>query len=196
MSTLYTIGQSNKLMDALENAGFTPGDVTKLQQFKDLAKLKAVLSGLAQIVTTKHVINCDIVPLVPNGWKVVQHVKGGQLEWNPADVELYLDESQKEGKSIKGNKLRQRLAKLIGKRVMNANILDFLLDHPELIPEEWKGKAIFFWGTVYRSSDGNLCVRYLYWDGGRWHWIYCGIGNDFDGADSAALYKYSLGPGV
>ena len=44
MSTLYSIGATNQLADALENAGFTPGDVTKLTQFKDLKGFKAILN--------------------------------------------------------------------------------------------------------------------------------------------------------
>lgn len=27
--------------------------------------------------------------------------------------------------------------------------LDYFLDHQEKIPNEWKGKLIFFWGTIY-----------------------------------------------
>lgn len=54
--------------------------------------------------------------------------------------------------------------------VLNANVLDFLREHPELIPDEWKGKFTFFWGTIYRHRDGDLYVRCLYWDGGRWDW--------------------------
>jgi len=39
---------------------------------------------------------------------------------------------------------------------MNANVLDYLLAHPELIPEDWKNKYVFFWGTIYRYSSGGL----------------------------------------
>ena len=46
--------------------------------------------------------------------------------------------------------------------------------HPNLIPEEWKqdekgrARCTFFWGTIYRCSDGDLCVRCLCWDDGKW----------------------------
>jgi len=49
MSALYSIGATNQLADALENAGFNPGDLTKLTQFKDLKGVKAILNGQAEI---------------------------------------------------------------------------------------------------------------------------------------------------
>ncbi len=186
MSTLYTIGQMNQLGDALETAGFTPGEVTKLQQFKELAMLRAVLNGTAQIVVTKHIIDCDVDPFVLDGWTVENHIKGGQFEWDSSQVELYLDKGQQNGKNIVGNNLRQKLS---GKKVMNACVLDFLLAHPELIPEEWKGKCVFFWGTIFRRSAGRLYVRYLYWRGGRWHWHCHWLGDVFHGPNPAALRK-------
>lgn len=185
MST-YSIGQMNQLGDALETAGFTPGEVTKLQQFRGLATLRAVLNGTAQIVVTKHVIDCDADPFVPENWKVEEHQKGGKFEWDPSQIELYLDKGQLGGNSIVGNKLRQKMS---SKKIMNACVLDFLLAHPELIPEEWKSRAVFFWGTIYRESDGNLYVRYLCWDGGGWSCYYGWLVSGFNDDCPAALRK-------
>jgi hypothetical protein len=116
---------------------------------------------------TEHVIDCDAEPFVPEGWSVEEHRKGGAFKWNAEGVALHLDKDQKNGKYIEGNKLRKALG---GKPVLNANIFDYLLAHPHLIPEEWKGKAVFFWGTIYRDRDGRLCVRYLDWCGDGWYW--------------------------
>lgn len=167
MSTMYSVGQVNQLSDALEAAGFTPDDVTKLRSFADLVAFKDVLKGLAKIVVVKHIIDCDADPFVPEGWKVESHKKGGSFEWDQTKVKLHLSPNQQNGKIIEGNKLRKELE---SEPVLNANVLDYLLAHPELIPEEWKGKAIFFWGTIYRGSGGNLYVRYLRWDGSQWSW--------------------------
>jgi len=173
----------NQLGDALEAAGFALDDVTKLRSYSDLAAIKNVLKGLAQIVNVKHVIDCDADPFLPEGWKVESHKKGGQLEWDPTKVRLHLSSSQQNGKSIEGNELRKELE---NESVLNANVLDFLLKHPELIPEEWKGKYVFFWGTVYRRSDGDLYVRCLYRSDGRWRWDdrWLGLGR-FDGYPAA-----------
>jgi len=73
--------------------------------------------------------------------------------------------------------------------VYNANLLDYLLAHPELIPDSWKGKAVFFWGKIYRVSSGRLYVRYLFFHGHgeRWSWSYHWLDYDFDSDSPAAV---------
>ena len=184
MSTAYSVGQMNQLADALEGAGFTPGDVTKLRSFSRLPEIRSVLLGFSQIVVVKHVIDLDANPFVPDGWEVDEHIKGGQLEWNPAMVALYVSEDQQNGKVIQGLKLRKELK---GKPVYNANLLDYLLAHPELIPESWKGQEVFFWGSIYRDRGGSLNVRYLHWNGSRWHWIFHLLDGVWRADDPAAV---------
>lgn len=134
--------------------------------------------------TNVHVINCDTAPFQPNGWSVEKHTKGGQLEWNPARVKLYLAKCQKSGKRIEGNKIRKQLP---GHKVLNANVLDYLLAHPELIPDEWNGLAICFWGTIYRHTSGELCVRCLLWGESQWGWDYLPLDFNFSNSDVAAV---------
>jgi hypothetical protein len=132
----------------------------------------------------EHLIDLDADPFVPNSWSVVEHQKGGQFKWDASTVSLCLSKKQQSSKWIEGHKLREELE---GKPVFNANLLDYLLKHPRLIPEEWKGKYVFFWGTVYRSSRGSLYVRYLCWDGDRWDWDYDWLVNYCFGFFPAAL---------
>lgn len=129
------------------------------------------------------IINMDANPFTPARWSIVSHVKTGMLELNPEKISLYLPEKQKTG-IIEGNGLRDELA---NQPILNANALDYLLAHPELIPEEWKGKRIFFWGTIYCNFDGILGVRCLGWDGSRWGWYYGWLDGGFDSNDPAAL---------
>jgi hypothetical protein len=127
--------------------------------------MNAILSDRAQIAYSEHVIDLDADPRRPyDGWKVEEHKKGGQFKWNASKVQLFLH-SKQQGSNIEGNKLRKDLA---DNPVYNANLLDYLLDNPYLIPQEWKGKEVCFWGTIYRLSDGNLYVRCLVWHGGHW----------------------------
>ena len=169
MSTAYSIGQMNQLADALEAAGYTPDDVTKLRSKPEtLKQFKSVLIGMAEVVIKTHTIDCDAKPYVPEDCKVIGHQKGGQFRWNPDEVELWLCDEQNKG-SIEGNELRKKLE---DQPVLNANVLDYLLENPQLIPEEWKGSSNFFWGTLYHSPLGALVVRYLYWDGSEWNWDY------------------------
>ena len=148
---------------------------------------------MSEVKMVEHVIDCDADPfvLVPSGWKVKKHQKGGFFKWDPSAVQFYLSEPQRNGKIIEGNKLRKELT---DKPVLNANVLDYLLSHPHLIPEEWKqdseGRArhIFFWGTIYRDSGGHPFVRFLYyWPGVRWGWRFSWLDRGWDVRDPAAL---------
>jgi len=130
------------------------------------------------------IINCNARPFIPEDWKVVKHIKGGKFEWNPLKIRLYLSDGQKEGRCINGNKLRKELE---GQPVLNANVLDWLIAHPEFIPEAWKGKCIYFWGTIYRRADGDLVVRCLRWYGNRWDWDYYWLGRGWFDDGPAAL---------
>jgi len=183
MSTL-SIGLLNQLGDALEAAGFSPDDVTKLRTSGKLGDVKKVIHGLMEIKPVENIIDTDAQPFCPDGWKVEEHQKAGKLEWNPAKVILHLDQGQKNGKCLEGNNLRKALK---GQPVMNAVVLDWLLAHPELIPEEWKGKYIYFWGTIYRDSVGRLYVRCLYWGDGSWGWRCRWLGDGWGGGSPAAV---------
>ena len=183
MSTLYSIGQMNQLGDALENAGFTTDDVTNLRSFPYLSKIKEVILGCSEIVSKKNIIDLDADIFIPPGWKVVEHQKCGQFKWDTSKVELYLCDKQKVG-TINGTKLRKLLK---DKPVLNACVLDYLLANPQLIPDSWKGKSVFFWGTIYCDSYDALYIRYLCWHDGRWYWCHYRLGSNFDDHDLAAI---------
>jgi len=122
-------------------------------------------------------------PFVPKGWLVEKHQKGGLWKFDPAAILFYLSKKQRK-RNINGYDLQKELA---NKKVLNANVLDWLLIHQELIPEEWKDKYIFFWGTIYRCSAGPLYVRYLDRHDSQWLWEYYWLDSDFDSDDPAAL---------
>ncbi|MEX0930484.1 MAG: hypothetical protein WDZ79_02270 [Candidatus Paceibacterota bacterium] len=171
------VGLAYKIKQALSRNGIPDvADLDWLATGDNIAQMRRVRLGHAEIIGSEHVIDCDADPFVPGNWTVEEHQKGGQFKWdkNAQKDALYLSKGQTTGsKYIEGNKLRKELA---DKPVLNANVLDYLLVNPHLIPEEWKGKLVFFWGTVYRNQRGRLCVRYLDWDGdvgwgGRALWL-------------------------
>lgn len=187
---IMSVRQASELDFAFERNGWSPVHVKTLSSADMLARILPVLLGHAEISVIKHVIDLDADPLIPyEGWAVEKHIKGGKFEWDPTKVKLFLSKNQINGKTISGNKLREEVE---GKGY-NANLLDYLMDHPLLIPEDWKkdenGKTryIYFWDTIYHDSDGYLYVRYLYWGGGHWrtycHWL----GGDWGGSFPAAL---------
>ena len=192
MSSLYSIGQMNEHADALERNGWTPADLKKASGGNILANLLSLVRAYDEtaVATTLHIIDCDADPFTPSGWTVVEHKKSGQLAFDPAKIKLYLSPNQQNGKYIEGHKLRKELA---SEPALNANVLDYLLKNPRLIPEEWKKDAdghtlfIFFWGTIYRHPDGHLCVRCLYWDDGSWYWSSHWLVDDWFGSNPAAL---------
>jgi hypothetical protein len=54
---------------------------------------------------------------------------------------------------------------MLGRQVVNANVLDALVEHPELVPDEWRTQGrssptVVFWGTVYKDDGGSLFVRH------------------------------------
>lgn len=188
MSSKFSIGAMNQLAGALDVAGYTSADVTKLKQC-DLRKILDVLRGYAEIKILEHVIDCDAPVFVPEGLEVLPESEQlpkrirGQYKFDPQKISFYLSKKQDNG-IICGNDLRKELA---DKPVLNANVLDYLLAHQEVILEEWKGKYIFFWGTIYCHVDGGLCVRYLDWGGSQWDWRFHWLVSDFDADDPAAL---------
>lgn len=130
------------------------------------------MDGVQRFLAGK--VDCDVRPVVPMGWEVIKHQKGGLLglEFNKIaqTIELWQSERQKGDGVISIDDLHQEL-ELAGKIVLNANPLDYLLRDVYLIPEEWKDgdKKIFFPGTVYRDTKGLDVVRYLCSDG-TWRW--------------------------
>lgn len=133
-----------------------------------------------EIGTLSTTIDLDANPSLPfNGATIEEHKKGGKvtiekrvdgLYIDGHKVVLHLSERQVNGKIIQGHELRRELD---GKQVLNAGVLDFLMANQSFVPDEMKKDAkgntvyTFFWGTIYRRSDGLLYVRCCYWDGGR-----------------------------
>lgn len=138
-----------------------------------------------QMEKERQIIDCDAPPFAPECWEAKDHKKGGLLEWDPDKIRLF----QWAGGCPNG---LEDLKEFADKPLLNANVLDWLLAHPELIPESWKGKAVFFVGTVYNHSQDpqHLCVRFLYWNGVAWryhlYWLSYGFSESCFFAMSAA----------
>lgn len=186
---MLDVDQAGELKAAFRKGEWTNAEIKKACEGDFLARARQALLGYAEIKQVSHVIDCDAEPFAPNGWKVEEHKKSGQFVWDPTTVELYLSKNQKDGKVIEGNKLRKELE---NEHVFNANLLDYLVKNPHLIPEEWKQdekgntRYIFFWGTVYRDSGGDLYVRCLFWIGGAWCWYYDWLDFGWGGRDPSA----------
>lgn len=182
---MLDVDQAGELKAAFRRGGWTNQDIKRACEGDTLARYRQVLLGHAVITVVEHLIDLDANPFTPNGWSVPEgfHQKGGQFKWDASKVRLHLTAQQKKG-AIEGNKLREELK---GLPVFNANLLDYLLKHPHLIPEEWKGKYVFFWGTIYLKSGGDLWIRYLYLRGDAWVWSSHLLPYDWGANDPAAV---------
>lgn len=173
--TDFGVGLMHETAITASKVGWEPEDFAKLSKDENLMKMFCgVLRGTHEIKGIEHVIDCNAQPFIPDGSKVEEHQQGGMVKFDATKTDFYLSKKQKGG-TIEGNKLHKELE---GKKVMNANVLDYLLANPKAIPDDWKQdekgntRYIFFWGTIYRYSHGNLCVRCLYWGVGRWYWSF------------------------
>lgn len=122
----------------------------------------------------RYIVDLDADPLIPETLSVAEHRKGGNFEWNPAKVSLYLSSAQDDNDRDRGTPCYTLRKELANAPVFNANLLDFLLSHPNLIPVEWRSRKVCFWGTIYqRTCDNHPCVRCLCWNGDDrgWGWL-------------------------
>lgn len=149
-------------------------------------KMKSLLSSKSKTIfrpAAKHIINCADPPFVPNGYVLEKHQPGSeQYEFDAVKVFLFQSEKQK-SEILTGEELLQELDNI---PVLNANVLDYLLVHKELIPESWKDKRIYFLGTIY-LLNGARVVRYLYWNKFQWSWCQRWLDSGFDHRHFAAV---------
>ena len=108
-------------------------------------------------------------------WTIAENsspVKSIDLEEIVKNTSLLLHPLQESG-SIRGNNLYEYF-KEKKTPVLGASVWEYFKTHENQIPEEWKQSPkgneqyIFFWGTIDRSPEGDLYVRYLSWTGGNW----------------------------
>lgn len=142
-----------------------------------------------------YIIETDAAADPRDSWCIEEHRGMGQVNlelrddillMNERPVTAYRAAPQLEG-GMRGHDLRDHLAT---RRLLNANVLDYLLKHQDLIPRSWRGKRVYFWGTIYRDGGDYLCVRYMYWAGSchRWYQSYGILGYFWSGRDAAAVF--------
>lgn len=100
-------------------------------------------------------------PILPD-WATLEY-DNGITSFDPEKLVLHLEPEQKGG-FVSGNVLQERLS---NEGSINLAVLQYLVKNPKLIPNEWKGKWVYGWGTIVRYRDGRLGVPGVY-DGGDW----------------------------
>lgn len=101
--------------------------------------------------------------------KVLDHRKTGIMALNGSRIKICLLSGQKPIKLGFGLKLKrsisaQKFLKQIQEyQVLNANVIDWLILHPEEIPDDWKDKVVLFPGTLYRVKPNMILIRSIFW---------------------------------
>ncbi len=157
------------------------------------------LNVIEKVKKRRPQINCDaraLIPkelslkknkMIPVRWKVVEHQKNGVFHWDPKKVHLFVSKDQKVD-SVSSKKL-QKTFKRKKINVLNANFLDFLVKHQELIPADWKDEVVVFWGTIYQGINERLYVRTLEWQIDRYVSSYMWVACYFGQHEPAAIWK-------
>lgn len=73
------------------------------------------------------------------------------------------------------------------KEALNSNTLKYFLDHQDKTPTDWKGRYVYFFGTVLRDSRGGRYVLCLCWGDGAWRWGYRWLVNAFYAQSQSAV---------
>ncbi|MFA4942726.1 MAG: hypothetical protein WC564_03770 [Patescibacteria group bacterium] len=142
-----------------------------------------VIKGSHQIRLIRPVVDTHNTPFIPPGWTIDAHRPFGRYELDVSEIHIHVSIKQYNVLPIDGIELLEELARNI---VFNANVLDCLLDHQELIPDDWKRFRLFFWGTIYKLLDGRRVVRCLQWHNDNWNWGYQLIESNFGSHSFAA----------
>jgi hypothetical protein len=188
---ILDVEQAGKIKLAAISAGASSADLEKLGKASVFKKILPFLRGEAEVVlkvkdnavASKHIINCDIKPSTSGNYQVMEHRQNGQWEWNSDNVFLYAIDADI---MVEGHDLYDDL---INKPCLNACVLDYLLIHPKLIPQDWKGISIDFWGTIYENEQKKFFVRRLFCFLGNWKDKYIYLGDKWDSCKPIALMR-------
>jgi hypothetical protein len=177
----FSIGLSHEFVITVAKVGWSPEQLSSLTKNQDLLKqFLGVINKTHKIVKKIHVIDCNVLPLFPEsgyGWKFYEGPsknKFGLLSFNPEHLEVFHCSKRREDRTDWVTYMVDDFHKesLNG---LPANVLDYLLGIPELIPEDWKNKSksgkirhFVFVKTQYVEPNGIVHYRDLYYEDNKW----------------------------
>jgi hypothetical protein len=198
----FSVGLAHEFVISAAKAGFTAQEFREIVRNHSLLKqFHRVYTEKASVVEIEHLIDCNhkaaSLPFTDNyhvrSFSVKYFPRGGLWKWAPEELTLWqMPEQSREtvGRDL-WNVIEQKEIP-----VLNANVLDYLIAHPHLIPKDWVHKCVYFWGTIYYESGlGGFYVRRLtgHVDGSGYHWgsrdIPLNHIHDFDQTSFAVVFK-------
>ena len=148
---------------------------------------QSVKVSLGDTITTEHIVNSDIVPVIPDGWSIEVPQESGQLKLNSRQVVLL---SLNEYLADLGDSctLDQRF---LSEDVLDTNFVDYLRTHPEFISASWKGYTIYFPATTQDFGDRYTCLNVygIHWSDGKWNKIIRSVNSFWNDNDFVAVFR-------
>lgn len=121
-------------------------------------------------VTTPVLIKGDAKPKGPKGYRFKYSLSDNDVCWSPQSIHLF-QPARATNPLIRTMNGAQFLEYAIaGEHLVNANALNYVVEHPEHYFEAWKGlvdgkfRIVFFCGSIFIDECGTLCVAGLQWD--------------------------------
>lgn len=194
---MLDVGQAVELKAAFRRAGFNNAQIKRLCEGDIMSQVKLLVCDKEEIQQAIKTINCSLEPSIPGGWHIRSEdqlpgrVTEPNLIWDPTRACFWLSDKQTEGGV---STIKELIFKLKNEPVLPVNVLDFLLANPHLIPNEWKQdkqgriRYTYFWGTIYRDMNYDLCVRCLHWRDNQWRTGYGWRGVTWNEQTPAATY--------
>jgi hypothetical protein len=157
------------LQSAVRDRGGSDEDIYRLNTpdgRATIAKLADIIAAKSDGQSAKYSFPSNTLAgdLIPGGWEIVEDVKPSQLEGKTLEMISCLYDGDD---YVDGKIMRQRAFD------HNANLgladAQYLLDHQDQIPVEFRGKVFVFAGTLLRNHVGLLLVACLFFGGGCWY---------------------------
>lgn len=166
MSEKITTKQIGELITQSEQ-----GRITR-ETFQRFLENPNSVFGANTILTIDRSRPFDPAKFIGKGWSIAEQDERSLVlsEVNLRNIRLETMLKDGEG-SVQGEEKLRRLKKS-GHIRLDAKVFYALWENKSLIPESWKGKTIYFDGTILQNPDGNRYVLYLFWSGDEWRW-YC-----------------------
>lgn len=160
------------LVKAVKAVGGTMEDLYRLATPEGqglLAEIGQLIARVGKIIFIDRTQPFDPVQFLGKDWSIEEQDECSLALTQLNFAKVHLVNMLREGETgINGEEWLERL-KEAGHIRLDAKIFQTFRENQVFIPEHWKGKPVYFFGTVLRDPGGYRCVLYLCRRGdGQW----------------------------
>ncbi|ETB63735.1 TPA: hypothetical protein DIC38_02935 [Candidatus Nomurabacteria bacterium] len=183
---MLDVSQAHELKMAFRRNGWTNGDIKTLSEGNILTSVLDVIRDNSCVISKEelsaiHIIDTRTKPKSTTHHAVMNHISNGLLKWDLSKISLFASKEFDRPCELYKELCDEfdgsypSYKKISNKSLANARVAEYLLVHPDLIPEEWKEYSyILFLGTIcYCPFDAAWTeVPVIYWDKKEMVWKY------------------------